>query len=165
MRSHAVENHWFVATFPEKVAVREDSSDPLASVTEWVAETQPFGVFSIRVTNMRIDPFVAVGASQWIARFGNRLLGTLDKMNLAVLEDEVRDPSPGLKVRDLACRFDYEGPCGMFGRIMAVTDGEGGRVVEAWVIVAWSPAWKDEALGFLDGIKLAVSQPLWKPEA
>ena len=96
--------------------------------------------------------------------FGDRLLGTIKEKNSAIFDDKIRDPAAGLKVQDLICRFEYEGPCGLVGRIMTVTDGEFGRVVEAFALVDWSPQWEEKAVEFLDGIKLAVSPPSWKPE-
>lgn len=154
-----VENDWFVATFPGKVERTEDKSDPIAAVVEYAAEMDPFGVFSIRVTNMRVDPFLAVGASKWIADFGDRLVERFKEKRPEVFDDKIRDPAPGLRVRDLMFRFDYEGPCGCFARVMGIADGDFGRILEATAIVEWNPNWEAMAFAFLDGIKLAVAQP------
>ena len=163
MGAETIESNWFVATFPGPVEVTEDKSEPIATVVEYVATVEPFGVFSIRVTELRLDPFLAVGATKWITDFGNRLLERFADKAPRTLDDKMRDPSPGLRVRDLVFRFDYEGPCGCFGRIMGITDGDSGRVIEATAIVDWTPTWEEMAFAFLDGITLSVSPPLWKP--
>lgn len=163
MGAEAIENDWFLATFPGPVEVTEDRSEPIATVVEYVATVEPFGVFSIRVTAMRVDPFLAVGSTRWITDVGDRLVERFADKDPRILQDEIRDPSPGLRVRDLAFRFDHEGPCGCFGRIMGITDGESGRVLEATAIVDWTPKWEDMALAFLDGITLSVSPPVWQP--
>lgn len=160
----AVENEWFAAGFPSKVEIAHDDSDRLAKVTEYTAETQPFGIFSIRVTNMAIDVFIAVGATKWITDTGDNLVKRFADRKAVVVQDNHRDPAPGLKVRDLSIRFDYEGACGCFGRVMAITDGKQGRILEATAIVDWSPQWEERALAFLDSVRLTVPQPSWKPE-
>lgn len=74
MGSEAIENDWFTASFPSHVEVKHDDSDRLAKVVEYTAELEPFGIFSIRVTNMAIDLFIAVGASKWVSDFGDSLV-------------------------------------------------------------------------------------------
>lgn len=165
MTKENVENDWFTASFPGPVEVAQEPDNPPATVTEWATEIDPFGVFAIRVTNMAIDPFVAVGAIKWVSDFGDSLVSGFDEYRPELLEDTVRDPAPGLKVRDLVFRFDYEGPCGCFGRVMAITDGAFGRVLVASAAVGWTPDWEKAAFEFLDSIRLAVSEPAWQPES
>ncbi len=113
---------------------------------------------------MAIDPFVAVGVGKWVADFGDSLLSGFQGRQPEVLSDGIGDPAPGLKVRNLVFRFDYEGPCGCFGRVMAVTDGDHGRVLVASAVVDCTPEGKRAAFDFLDSIRVMGSTPSWRPE-
>src|SRR5262245_11968861 len=90
--SVVVENDWFVAEFPADVeTTKEPSEDPFVAITEFASEVEPFGIFSVRVTQMSVDPFLAVGATEWTRIYRTNFISKFPDENPEVLDDEPVD--------------------------------------------------------------------------
>jgi len=153
-----VTNHWFDAVFPTPVEVTEEATDVgYATTTDFSCEVEPFGLYSVRVTQMPRDPFIAVGPRQWVKTYGDHWPAKFAEFKPQVLRDEGRASLEGA-TRELDVRLDYQGPCNAFVRLFAHPDGETGRIVVAAVVVGSSPAEEAAAQSFLNSLK-----PRWAP--
>ncbi len=153
-----ITNGWFDAAFPAAVVVTEEPTDvAYAKTTDFSAEVEPFGLYSIRVTQMPIGPFSAVGPRQWVKTFGDQWPKKFADYRPHVIRD-VGDAPLGGAIRELDIRLEYEGPCGAFVRLFAHPDGSVGRIVVAAAVVGSTPTDEAAALRFLESVK-----PKWAP--
>lgn len=148
-----ISNEWFDATFPARVEVTEEATDvAFAKTTEFAAEVEPFGIYSIRVTQMPIDPFIAVGPRQWVKTFGDQWALNFAEYSPEMMRDEGTALLGGAS-RELDVRLDYGGPCKAFVRLFAHPDGNVGRIVVAAAVVSSTPTEEAAALTFLNSVK------------
>lgn len=153
-----IANDWFEAVFPSPVEVTEEPTDvPYARTTDFSAEVEPFGLYSIRVTQMPIDPFIAVGSRHWVKTYGDHWLTKFAELKPQVTRDEDTAPIGGA-TRELDVRLDYQGPCSAFIRLFAHPDMEKGRIVVAAAVVGATSPEEASALSFLNSVK-----PRWAP--
>jgi hypothetical protein len=154
--STIVENASFVAEFPGTTTVTERHPEPWMRTTVFESEAEPFGLFTVKVAEISLDAFVAVGPRAWVAQFGDHLMSQFADRSAEVMDDRTETPLGGA-IRDIVLRIDYEGPCGVFAKVFSGPDGHVGRVVVASAVVDWSPSWNALARSFLDSVKVKWS--------
>ena len=152
MTHEKVDNAWFVADFPSKVEVTVEASDGISQTTEFAAETQPFGIFVVRATQMPVDPFVAAGARKWVELFGDDWVKNFAQYNPEILRD-LADTVVGGARRELVFRMDYQGTCGAFTRIVSHPDGYFGRILVCSAVVDWAAESETSAFRFLNSVR------------
>lgn len=114
-----ITNNWFDAVFPTPVEVTEEPTDvAYAKTTDFSSEVEPFGLYCVRVTQMPIDPFIAVGPRQWVKTYGDHWPAKFAEFKPQVMRDEETTPLGGA-TRELDVRLDYQGPCSAFVRLSA----------------------------------------------
>lgn len=156
--SVVLDNDWFVATFPSRVEVTEEATDvAFAKTVDFSAEVAPFGLFSIRVTQMPLDPFLAVGVLRWVQTFGDHWPQKFAACAPQVMRDQASTPL-GRATRELDLRLDYEGPCSAYVRLFALSDGDVGRIVVAAAVVGSTTTEEETARVFLSSVN-----PKWVP--
>jgi hypothetical protein len=154
--STIVDNASFVAEFPGATTMTEEHPEPWMTTTVFESEAEPFGLFTVKVAEMWQDPFLAVGPRAWVAQFGDHLLSQFADRGPEVMDDRTENPVGGA-IRHLVFRMDYDGPCGVFAKVLSGPDGSVGRVVVASAVVDWSPSWEAAARCFLDSVKVRWS--------
>src|SRR5688572_23707444 len=86
-----VPTEFFDAQFPGDVVVEElNTDDDLARTREWTAETEPVGVYAVRVVEIVEDAFIAVGATKWVSIHGDWLKERFASWSPVVVEDASR---------------------------------------------------------------------------